>query len=195
MVERAEAPAFSNPAAVGLAGFGGTTLLLQLNTLGICGAGAVLWMALFFGGLAQLVAGLQEFHTRNNFGYAVFTTYGAFWLVRGGIYLGQHFNILTITTSDIGWMLVPFTLLTAIFLIGALRQNGVVSFIFTTLLIGFILLDIGHITGLPAVDKTGAVVLIITALSAWYMMANIILTPLGVNVPVCKPWVKPPPRT
>ncbi len=179
-----------NPAAVGLAGFGGTTLLLQFANLGLCGTGVVLWTGLFFGGLMQLCAGLQEFKTGNNFGFAVFSTYGAFWLTIGGILLGRHYNILNITTSDIGWTLVVFTILTAIFLIGAVRQNGVVSVIFVTLLIGFILLDIGHLSGRDIWNKVGAVDLIVCALSAWYMMAHIILTPLGVNVPIGKPWVR-----
>lgn len=190
MAQKEQVPAFSNPAAVGLAGFGGTTLLLQLSNLGLVNSGVVLWMALFFGGLAQLVAGLQEFRTGNNFGFAVFTTYGAFWLTFGGILLGLHFQILTITTADIGWTLVIFTLITLIFYVGALRQNGAVAFTFTTLVIGFIMLDIGHLAGADMWTRLGAVVLIFCALSAWYTMANIILSPLGVKVPVGKPWVK-----
>ena len=70
----------ANPAVVGLAGFGVTTLLLQLHNLGLCGSGVIFCCALFFGGTAQLIAGLQEFKTGNNFGYSAFATYGAFWI-------------------------------------------------------------------------------------------------------------------
>jgi len=183
-------PVFSNPAAVGLAGFGGTTLLLQFYNLGLCGAGVVLWMALFFGGLAQLIAGFQEFRTDNNFGFAAFTTYGAFWLVIGGILMGKHYNILNITDSDIGWTLVVFTILTFIYLFGAMRQNSAVALIFLTLLVGYILLDIGHLSGLAVLIKVAAVDLIICSAAAWYTMAHIVLTPLNVKLPVGKPWVK-----
>ena len=56
-----------NPAVVGLAGFGTTTLLLQFHNLGLCGTGVVFCCALAFGGFAQLLAGLQEFKAGNNF--------------------------------------------------------------------------------------------------------------------------------
>ena len=109
-----------NPAVVGLAGFGGTTLLLQFHNLGLCTTGPVLWCAFFFGGLMQLLVGLQEFRTGNNFGFAVFSTYGAFWMTLGGIFLGTHYDILGITTTDIGWTLVMFTAITFIFFIGSM---------------------------------------------------------------------------
>ena len=104
-----------NPAVVGLAGFGTTTLLLQFHNLGMAGAGVLLWTALFFGGLAQLAAGLKEYETGNNFGFAAFSTYGAFWMALAGIYAGMHFGILTPSTTDIGWFLVAFTVPTIIY--------------------------------------------------------------------------------
>ena len=70
-----------NPAVVGLAGFGLTTLLLQFHNLGICELGPILVMGFIFGGLAQLIAGLMEQKTGNNFGFAASTSYGAFWIV------------------------------------------------------------------------------------------------------------------
>jgi hypothetical protein len=179
-----------NPAVVGLAGFGGTTLLLQFNNLGLCGPGPVLWTALFFGGLAQLIAGLQEFETGNNFGFAVFSTYGAFWMSLGGILLGKHFGILNITGTDTGWFLVMFTIITAIFFLGSLKISTMLAFIFLTLLAGFILLDISHLGG-PAVCTTVAAIdLIVCALSAWYLMAHNIFAQLGWNLPVGKPLIK-----
>ena len=101
-----------------------------------------MWMAFFFGGLAQFIAGFQEFKTGNNFGFAAFTTYGAFWIALGGIFLTANLRLLLIANSDIGWFLVIFSILTAIYLIGAMRQNSALSVVFLTLLIGYILLDI-----------------------------------------------------
>lgn len=69
-----------NPAVVGLAGFGLTTLVLQFHNVGWMGIGLVVWLGLIFGGLAQMVAGLQEKSTGNNFGYCAFTSYGCFWI-------------------------------------------------------------------------------------------------------------------
>jgi succinate-acetate transporter protein len=181
----------SNPAVVGLAGFGGTTLLLQFHNFGLCGASPVLWTALFFGGLMQLVAGMKEFGTGNNFGFVAFSSYGGFWMAFAGILLGTQLGILQPTTTDIGWFLVVFTLITAVFLIGAIRISGAHGFLFLTLLIGFVCLDLSFLGG-PAVSFftiVAAVILTMCALSAWYIMAHIALTPLDVRIPLGRPLV------
>ncbi len=186
-----KAPSFANPAAVGLAGFGATTLLLQFHNLGFVGTGAVMWLAFFFGGLAQLVAGFQEFKTGNNFGYAAFSTYGAFWISLAGIWLNAQLKFVPISGTDVGWFLVVFTLLTVIFFIGSMKQNNTIAWVFLTLLIGFILLDIGHLVpGAEICNKIAGGELIICALLALYLMAHVILTPLKINLPVGKPWIK-----
>ena len=186
-----KAPSLANPAAVGLAGFGATTLLLQFHNLGLVSTGPVMWMAFFFGGLAQIIAGFQEFKTGNNFGFAAFTTYGAFWLALAGIWLNAQLKFTAISGTDVGWFLVVFTLLTVIFFIGSMKQNNTLAWVFLTLLIGFILLDIGHLVpGAEIFNKIAAGELIICALLAWYLMAHVILTPLKINVPAGKPWIK-----
>jgi succinate-acetate transporter protein len=184
-------PIYANPAAVGLGAFGATTLLLQFHNLGFVGVNAVMWMAFFFGGMAQLIAGFQEFKTGNSFGFAAFVTYGAFWIALGGIWLNGQVGFTAISTTDVGWFLVIFTGLTAIYLIGAMRQNGALAVVFLTLLIGFILLYIGHLVkGAEVFNKIAGGELIVCALSAWYLMAHVILTPLKINVPAGKPWMR-----
>ena len=69
-----------NPAVVGLGGFGMTTLLLQFHNLGWVAISPIIWLGFIFGGAAQLVAGLLEFRTGNNFGFCAFSGYGAFWI-------------------------------------------------------------------------------------------------------------------
>lgn len=183
-------PAFANPAAVGLGGFGATTLLLQFHNLGFVGTGAVMWLAFFFGGLAQLVAGFQEFRTGNSFGSAAFCTYGSFWLALGGIFMSMQMGWFNITGTDVGWFLVVFTIMTGIYLIGAMRQNSALAWVFLTLFIGFILLDIGHLVpGAAVFNKIAGIELIVCALIAWYLMAHVIMTPLKINVPAGNPWV------
>ena len=184
-------PAFGNPAAVGLGAFGATTILLQFHNLGLIGTGAVIWLAFFFGGLAQFIAGLQEFRTGNNFGSAAFVTYGAFWIALGGIFLSNQMGLFDITGVDVGWFLVVFTGLTAIYFIGSLKQNSIMAWVFLTLFIGFILLDIGHLVpGAAVFNKIAAVELIVCALLAWYLMAHVILTPLLIKVPTGKAWIR-----
>lgn len=181
---------FSNPAAVGLGAFGATTLLLQFHNLGLIGSGVVMWAAFFFGGLAQLIAGLQEFRTGNNFGFAAFTTYGAFWMGLGGIFLSLNLGLFSISSADVGWYLVVFTVLTAIYFAGAMKQSGNLAVIFLTLLIGFILLDIHFLTGSGLALSIAAIDLIVCAANALYVMGHVILAPLGINIPIGKPWIK-----
>jgi hypothetical protein len=167
-----------NPAVVGLAGFGLTTILLQFHNLGLCGLGPVVAMGFIFGGLAQLIAGLMEQKTGNNFGFVAFTSYGAFWIGLGLIWLLNHFEIYKSSGTDVGYFLLAWTFLTVILWIGSLFIHTAMAVTFTTLLIGFILLDLGHF-GFPALNKVAAVVLLMCAASAWYMMATIVLNGLA----------------
>lgn len=180
-----------NPAVVGLSGFGLTTLLLQFHNLGWCGLGPIVAMAFIFGGLAQLIAGFMEQKTGNNFGFAAFSTYGAFWIGLGIIWLLNYFKVYTSSTTDIGFYLVGFTLLTLIFWVGSLFIHAAMSITFTTLAIGFILLDIAHF-GFPEATTFAAIVLIICAFSAWYMMAAIVINDVAKReiLKVGKPWIK-----
>ncbi len=183
-------PVPGNPAVVGLAGFGMTTLILQFHNVGWCGAGPVLAMGLVFGGLAQMVAGFQEMKTGNNFGYSAFTAYGAFWIGLAVILLFNHFGVYASSTTDIGWYLVAWTLYTAIMWIGSMRINGALASTFTLLLIGFILLDFGHF-GYPSLNRIAGFELMACALNAWYVMAHAIFAGVfGRDVlPVGRPWI------
>jgi len=189
-----QAPPMGNPAVVGLAGFGLTTMILQFHNLGLCGLGPVIACGLIFGGLAQLMAGLQEFKVGNNFGYSAFTSYGAFWISLSIILLFNKYDIYKSSGTDLGYFLVVWTLYTGIMWIGAMRIHGAMASTFTLLLAGFILLDLAHF-GYPAMTKVAAYVLILCALNAWYMMAHVIFMQVfGRDVlPVGKPWIEPKP--
>ncbi len=180
-----------NPAVVGLAGFGLTTFLLQIHNLGLLGLGPVLAMGIIFGGLAQFIAGLLEQKTGNNFGFAAFTSYGAFWIGLGIIWTLNHFGIYSANHTDVGWYLVAWTLLTLIFWVGAMMVHGAMASTFTLLLAGFILLDLGHF-GMPAMNTVAAYVLIACAFNAWYMMAAVILNELSGKelLKTGKAWIK-----
>jgi len=180
-----------NPAVVGLAGFGLTTMLLQFHNLELIGLGPVVAMGFIFGGLAQLVAGFMEQKTGNNFGFAAFSSYGAFWIGLGIIWILNHFEIYKSSGTDVGFFLVAWTLLTVIFWIGSFFIHSAMAITFTSLLLGFILLDIGHF-GCPSMNVVAAYVLLFCALSAWYMMAAIILNDVADRkiLKMGKPWIK-----
>jgi succinate-acetate transporter protein len=179
-----------NPAVVGLAGFGLTTLLLQFHNLGLCGLGAVVAMGFAFGGFAQLIAGFMEQKMGNNFGFAAFTSYGAFWLGLSIIWMFNHFGIYTSTSSDVGVFLIAWTLLTLIFWVASLFIHGAMATTFSVLVVGFLLLDVGHF-GFPVLNTLAAYVLIVCALCAWYMMAAIIINGVAGQelLKVGKPWI------
>jgi succinate-acetate transporter protein len=180
-----------NPGVVGLAGFGLTTMVLQFHNVGWCGVGPVVALGLIFGGMAQLIAGFQEFKCGNNFGYSAFVSYGSFWISLGVIFLMNHFKIYNSSTTDVGWFLVAWTLYTFVMWIAAMRIHGAMAMTFTLLLIGFILLDLGHF-GFPAMTKVAGYELMLCALSAWYMMASSIYAQVfgRVVLPLGKPWIK-----
>ena len=181
-----------NPAVVGLAGFGLTTIVLQLHNLGIIGIEPVVWLGFIFGGLVQMIAGFQEQKTGNNFGYSAFTAYGAFWITLCLIFVANKLDFYATSRVDLGWFLGIWGVYTAIILLGAIKIHAAMAWTFLTLTIGFLLLAAGHITGDVMLDKIGAVDLIICALCAWYMMASIILNDVygKVVLPMGKPWLK-----
>ncbi len=180
-----------NPAVVGLAAFGLTTLMLQFHNVGWMDLGPVVWLGLIFGGLAQMIAGLQEMKTGNNFGYSAFTSYGAFWISLGLLWIGNHFGLYKASGTDVGWFLVAWTMYTAIMWVGSMRTNSALAWTFTTLLIGFILLDLAHF-GFPGLTVIAGYELMVCALLAWYVMAHIIFADVfGRDVlPVGKPWIR-----
>lgn len=72
----------ANPAPLGLAAFGLTTVVLSAVNAGIIPAAAepvVVPLAFAYGGLAQIIAGGMEFRNGNTFGTVAFTSYGLFW--------------------------------------------------------------------------------------------------------------------
>lgn len=180
-----------NPAVVGLAGFGLTTLLLQFHNVGWCGVGPIVALAIIFGGSAQMVAGFQEFKCGNNFGYSAFVSYGAFWIGLGIIFILNHFEIYHSSTTDVGWYLVGWTLYTFIMWIPAMRIHGAMATTFSLLLVGFILLDLAHF-GMPAMTKVAGFELMACAASAFYMMAAAIYQQVFGRemLPLGKPWIK-----
>ncbi len=167
-----------NPAVVGLAGFGLTTLLLQFHNLGLVGLGPIVAMGFIFGGLAQMLAGFNEQKMGNNFGYCAFVAYGSFWIGLGIIFILNHLNVYQSNGSDVGYYLIAWTLYTVIMFIASFRVHTAMTVTFGLLLLGFILLDLAHF-GFPALQSSAAVVLILCALCAWYMMAAIIINDLA----------------
>ena len=186
-----------NPAVVGLAGFGMTTFVLQCHNLGWCGVAPVIWLGMVFGGTAQLIAGLLEFKTGNNFGFCAFTGYGAFWislclmLIFGtNAGLKTAYPLLAFNDKDLGFFLVAWTIFTFLLFIASMKHHGTLAIIFLTLLVGFIGLDIEKLTGNAAAGTFAAYDLLLCAFSALYLMAVAVFAEAGITLPVGAAWIK-----
>src|SRR5690348_2318537 len=73
----------ADPAPLGLAAFALTTFVLSMfnaDLVSKAGEPVVLGLALGYGGIAQILAGMWEFRTGNTFGAVAFTSFGAFWI-------------------------------------------------------------------------------------------------------------------
>jgi succinate-acetate transporter protein len=171
--EAAAAPTTANPAPLGLAAFALTTFVLSsLNagwySLGPKDAPAVIGLALFYGGLAQLLAGMWEFRSGNTFGAAAFASYGAFWLAFGwGLQNGQ----IRLGTPEVGFYLLAWAIFTFLWLLGTLRTNIALISVFLFLTLTFLALAIANFSGGAIWTQIGGYLGIVTALCAWYTAA------------------------
>lgn len=142
---------FSNPAPLGLAAFGMTTVLLNIHNAGLFPGpdNMLMAMGIFYGGVAQVIAGILEFRKGNTFGTTAFCSYGLFWLTLVAIWILPRTNFLEVPASPaefIGWYLFIWGVFTFLMFFGTLRANRVLQFIFGSLTILFWLLALGHWT-------------------------------------------------
>ena len=145
----------SNPAALGLIAFGMTTVLLNLHNAGIFTLGTmILAMGIFYGGIAQVIAGIMEWKKGNTFGTTAFTSYGLFWLSFVGLLVMPLMGIeMPNETGAIVAYLIMWGLFTGLMYIGTLKINRALQVIFFSLTVLFFLLAIGDASG-SAVIKT-----------------------------------------
>ena len=139
----------ANPAPLGLLAFGMTTVLLNLHNAGFYEMNSmILAMGIFYGGIAQVIAGIMEAKKNNTFGLTAFTSYGFFWLTLVGL----------IVMPKLGWIpaasetameayLITWGIFTGCLFFGTLRISKALQFVFATLTILFFLLALGDLTG------------------------------------------------
>jgi hypothetical protein len=161
----------SNPAPLGLMGFGFTTILLNLANAGFFPVnGAILAMGVFYGGLAQVIAGIAEFKTGNTFGMTAFTSYGLFWLTLVTIIITPKLGWIDPPNAGfMGWYLLGWGLFTFMMWIGTFGKGKGLQFIFLTLWILFLLLAIHAWTGIDGIGKFAGWEGMVCGLSAFYV--------------------------
>jgi len=134
-----------NPAPLGLLGFGMTTVLLNFHNAGFFELNTmILAMGIFYGGVAQIIAGIMEWKKGNTFATTAFISYGLFWLTLVGL----------IVMTKLGWApksddkamaayLFMWGLFTLVMFIGTLRLHIAGQVVFGSLTILFFLLAYG----------------------------------------------------
>jgi len=162
----------ADPGPLGLAGFAMSTFVLSMfnaDLVNKSGEPVVLGLALAYGGIAQLLAGMWEFRTGNTFGAVAFSSFGAFWI---------SFWVLVTFFEDsippehvgaaVGLYLWAWAIFTTYMFVASLRTTGAVALVFLLLAITFILLGAGNSGDHTNVIKWGGYVGLATAAAAWY---------------------------
>ena len=159
-----------NPAPLGLMGFGMTTVLLNLQNAGLFTLGSmILAMGIFYGGIAQLIAGSMEWKKGNTFATTAFCSYGLFWLSLVALIMIPSMGLGEKTSpTAMAAYLAMWGLFTAVMFIGTLRFNRAMQVVFATLAILFFLLALGELTGNSAITQIAGWVGILCGFSAIY---------------------------
>jgi succinate-acetate transporter protein len=162
----------ADPGPLGLAAFALTTFVLSMFNAKLLGAGGepiVFGLALMYGGLAQVLAGMWEFRTGNTFGAVAFTSYGAFWL---SFWAFVQFFEKDVPAADaghaVGLFLIAWGIFTTYMFVASLRTTGAVAAVFLLLAVTFFLLGIGNAGAHTNITKLGGWVGLATAAVAWY---------------------------
>ncbi len=167
----------ANPAPLGLMGFGMTTVLLNIHNAGFFPLGSmILAMGIFYGGIAQIIAGILEFKKGNTFGTTAFTSYGLFWLTLVFLIVLPKIGWNDATPPGfVGWYLFMWGIFTFFMWIGTFGNNRALQTVFLTLWILFFLLAIRDWFGLELIGKIAGFEGIICGFSAIYLaMAEVI---------------------
>lgn len=167
----------ANPAPLGLMGFGMTTVLLNIHNAGFFPiATAIVAMGIFYGGIAQIIAGILEYKHGNTFGMTAFISYGFFWLTLVGIwYLPTSGHTAPTSPVFLGIYLAMWGIFTLFMFFGTLKGNKTLSFVFGSLTVLFALLAIGNIAGSKAILMVAGFEGIICGASAIYLaMAEVL---------------------
>jgi succinate-acetate transporter protein len=174
-------PTIANPAPLGLCAFALTTFVLSMYNTGAIVSlrtpshGVVMGLALFYGGLCQLLAGMWEFKTGNTFGALAFSSYGGFWMSFAALFISA-FDFLKGYSSDVtslhnclGIYLFAWCIFSGLMTIAAHRTTVVLFTLFFTVFVTFLLLAIGQFRmGDLYCQRAGGIWGLIAATIAWY---------------------------
>jgi uncharacterized protein len=163
----------ADPGPLGLAAFAMTTFVLSMfnaDLVSRAGEPVVLGLALAYGGLAQLLAGMWEFRTGNTFGAVAFTSFAAFWISLWAFdtFFASEISDPVVLGHAVGLYLWAWAIFTTYMFVASLRTTGAVALVFFLLAITFVLLGIGNSGAHDNIIKAGGWLGLATAAAAWY---------------------------
>jgi succinate-acetate transporter protein len=160
----------ANPAPLGLLGFGLTTILLNLHNAGFFPLDSmIMGMGVFVGGVAQVIAGMQEWKKGDTFGATAFTAYGLFWIALVSTWVLPAMGLSRASTpAEMGWFLLLWGLFTTGMFVGTSRLNRALQVVFATLAALFFLLAIRDFSGSAVIGVLAGWTGIVCGLSAFY---------------------------
>jgi uncharacterized protein len=164
--------AIADPAPLGLAAFALTTFVLSFFNAGLVSDGGepiVFGLALAYGGIAQVLAGMWEFKNNNTFGATAFTSFGAFWL---SLFAFEQFYAADVPAANVGdavgLYLIAWGIFTAYMWVASFRVSMAVMSVFALLTATFFFLGIGDAAANDTITHIGGGLGIATAVAAWY---------------------------
>jgi uncharacterized protein len=144
-------PQWANPGALGLAAFGLNTILLQIYNIGWIDNTLPLIYGIFWGGLAQVIAGIIDGKRGDTFGLTAFLSYGIFWIGLAMAFVFQWSGLVTLDNAGLGWVMVMWGVFTLIMTIGTFKITRIHIIVFSLVTVLFFLLAAHFFWGLSSV--------------------------------------------
>jgi succinate-acetate transporter protein len=174
--ERTEvaAPAVANPAPLGLSAFALTAFVLSCANAGFISAPhIVLGLALFYGGIVQIVAGIWDLRNGNTFGATLFCSFGAFWMAFAavlipGFGIAQAYHTPAALETALAFFLLGWTIYACLMFVATFKTSMALMAAFALVVLTLIALTIADFGGGPTFTILGGWLGIMTALAAWY---------------------------
>lgn len=167
----------ANPAPLGLAGFGLTTVLLNIHNAGLFPLDTmIVAMGIFYGGLAQVIVGIMEWKKNNTFGTTAFTSYGFFWLTLVTIWLLPAVGAAAKpSATSMAFYLTMWGVFSTFLFVATFKLNRALQVVFGLVVALFFLLALANATGSHTIHTIAGVEGVICGLSALYTgMAQVI---------------------
>ncbi|EKX52960.1 hypothetical protein GUITHDRAFT_64626 [Guillardia theta CCMP2712] len=157
----------ADPAPLGLSGFAVTTFLLSGFNAGWIPFQTFLGAAAFYGGFAQLLAGMWEFANGNVFGATAFSSYGAFWMSL--FVMVNVYGATPLFSTQLAYFLVAFLIFNSYALVASMFTNAALFLLFALLEVTLILDIAANFTNNTSLAKAGGYCGIVCASTAWYI--------------------------